>query len=135
MSDKQRYQQILLNIIQNGIKFTYQGGVEVVLDFQPSSSGEGCENCGELVTTVKDTGCGMDQALQARLFRIFGTLNNNYGHEQSIITTQGIGLGLTICKQLCEKLGGKIALNSMPMEGTDVTFSLPFTCKQCDKQK
>jgi signal transduction histidine kinase len=47
-----------------------------------------------------------------RLFKIFGTVNR--GEQTSLITTQGIGLGLTICKQLVEKLGGQIHLTSIP---------------------
>jgi len=73
VSDKQRYQQILLNIIQNGVKFTYKGGIDIFLDYQ---DGVGvCPDCGLLVTTVNDTGVGMDKDMLKRLFRIFGTVS------------------------------------------------------------
>jgi signal transduction histidine kinase len=61
---------------------------------------------------VTDTGIGMEKSMVDRLFKIFGTVNR--GEQSSLITTQGIGLGLTICKQLVEKLGGQIHLTSIP---------------------
>jgi signal transduction histidine kinase len=64
------------------------------------------------VTSVTDTGIGMEKSMVDRLFKIFGTVNR--GEQSSLITTQGIGLGLTICKQLVEKLGGQIHLTSIP---------------------
>jgi len=65
-----------------------------------------------VVTSVTDTGIGMEKSIVDRLFKIFGTVNR--GEQSSLITTQGIGLGLTICKQLVEKLGGQIHLTSIP---------------------
>jgi len=65
-----------------------------------------------VVTSVTDTGIGMEKSMVDRLFKIFGTVNR--GEQSSLITTQGIGLGLTICKQLVEKLGGQIHLTSIP---------------------
>ena len=70
--DKQRYQQILLNVIQNGIKFTYAGGVIVILNFIPKNSTSGCYECGELITSVVDSGIGMDQNFVSNLFKLFG---------------------------------------------------------------
>ena len=64
------------------------------------------------MTSVTDTGIGMEKSMVDRLFKIFGTVNR--GEQSSLITTQGIGLGLTICKQLVEKLGGQIHLTSIP---------------------
>jgi signal transduction histidine kinase len=147
--------------VSNSVKFTYSGGVEVILDFQPnfiigeskqslkssknlnlmnprggdhnynhhhktSANTGGCLDCGSLVTIIKDTGIGIPQSMVDRLFRIFGTVNR--GQHTSLITTQGIGLGLTICKQLVEKLGGQINLYSVPHIGTEVIFSLPIKC-------
>ena len=59
VGDKQRFQQILLNIIQNGVKFTYKGGVEAIISFHENYDND-CINCGFLKTTIKDTGIGME---------------------------------------------------------------------------
>lgn len=96
-SDKQRYMQILLNIVQNSVKFTYYGGVEIILDFQPhfmiggshtsikspknnmirgqNNQNTGCLECGNLVTIIKDTGIGIPKANVERLFKIFVNVN------------------------------------------------------------
>ena len=84
VGDKQRFQQILLNIIQNGVKFTYKGGVEANISFHENYDND-CINCGFLKTTIKDTGIGMEQTLVKKLFRIFGTVNEI--EDQSFITT------------------------------------------------
>lgn len=78
---------------------------------------------------MNDTGIGMDQDLLKRLFRIFGTVSQL--EERSFITTQGIGLGLTICRQICDKLTGTIRVQSQPQNGTQVTFSVPYKCLTC----
>jgi signal transduction histidine kinase len=56
-----------LNIIYNAVKFTREGGFDVILDFSKSPECQS-EGCGELLTTVKDTGIGMDEEIKKNLF-------------------------------------------------------------------
>ncbi|CDW75602.1 pas pac sensor hybrid histidine kinase [Stylonychia lemnae] len=131
--DTKKYQQVLLNIIQNAIKFTNQGGFDIFLDYIRS---ETCKeyDCGTLVTQVRDTGIGISDTIQKQLFQIFGNLKRV--SEDSIIRTQGIGLGLSICKELAQFLGGSIKCESDIGAGTKMTFSIISKCKKCiDSQK
>ena len=57
-----------------------------------------CEACGDLVTLVKDTGCGMNEATKKSIFQIFG--NTALFNEEGLIRKSGIGIGLTVCKEL-----------------------------------
>ncbi|CDW84159.1 histidine kinase-dna gyrase b-and hsp90-like domain containing protein [Stylonychia lemnae] len=120
--DKLRYQQILFNIIQNGVKFTFNGGVKIKLALL---SNDNCEECGQLVTMVEDTGSGITKEIQEKLFQLFALMSDI---NSNTISTQGIGLGLSICKQLVTKLGGQIKINTIVNEGTTVKFSFPFYC-------
>ena len=49
-----------------------------------------------------------------------------------VVSTSGIGLGLSVCKQLVEKLGGHINLKTVIDEGTEVSFTIPIKCMQCE---
>ncbi|TNV74500.1 hypothetical protein FGO68_gene13162 [Halteria grandinella] len=89
-----------------------------------------CPECGLIVTRVKDTGIGMSKDVVEKLFKMF-SLDNNPQSKRGIITTQGVGLGLSISKQLVENLGGKIKIETFPGMGTEVAFSVPFKCAEC----
>lgn len=92
-----------------------------------------CPDCGLIVTWVKDTGIGMSKEVVEKLFKMF-SLDNNPQSKRGIITTQGVGLGLSISKQLVENLGGKIKIETIPGMGTEVAFSVPFKCAECGEQ-
>ena len=79
------------------------------------------------MTTVSDSGIGIEEEKVDKLFKLFGLVG-----QTSVITTNGIGLGLSICKQLVEKLGGKIKLKTAVDKGTKVKFTLPFKCLYCE---
>ncbi|CAI2386510.1 unnamed protein product [Moneuplotes crassus] len=70
---------------------------------------------------ISDSGIGIPECDLPSLFKVFGKTRSNHNRNQT-----GTGLGLTICKKLCEKLGGKISLKSQEGVGTEVTCS--FTC-------
>lgn len=110
-SDKNRYRQILINLISNALKFTFSGGIEVSLDFEHIE--------GILITQVKDTGIGMDPEETVQLFKLFGKLESS-----SSINPQGVGLGLDICKKLSNHLGGDIKVESKKKEGTIFRFHI-----------
>lgn len=109
------------------MKFTQYGGVEVLLSIEPRKEGGllNCDDCGQLVTIVKDTGPGIRKEIREKLFRIFGLASDS---DTGVVTNKGIGLGLGICKSLVEKLGGTILVETQEGFGTEVLFMIPFKC-------
>jgi len=73
----------------------------------------------------------MKPEIVEKLFKLFALVQNNQ-EKRSVITTQGIGLGLSVNKQLAEKLGGKIWIKTAPNQGTEVAFVIPFKCRACN---
>lgn len=114
IGDPYRLEQVLINLISNAIKFTYKGIVDttfkVVSDFQETQI---------IDITVKDTGIGMDEAFLEKLF-------DKFSQEDESVTRKygGTGLGMSICKELVELMGGEIAVFSRKNEGTTVTIRL-----------
>jgi len=113
--DPTRLRQILLNLLGNAVKFTQQGSI--MLDIRV----EGAQgHPGSIHARVSDTGIGIPKDQQAKLFQA-------YVQADSATTRQygGTGLGLTICKELVELMGGQISLESTQDVGTTVSFSIP----------
>ncbi len=111
-TDKNIFQTVVRNLISNAIKFTPKGGKVTI----HSSNSEK----GEVEISVTDTGIGMDQKMIANLF-LLNSKSNRSG-------TQGepsSGLGLILCKDFVEKLGGKIRVESQVKVGTVFSFTLP----------
>ena len=117
MGDSGRLRQILTNIIANAIKFTHQGEVIVKVQMVRENASRV-----DVVFEVKDTGIGILEEAQARLFQPFtqvdGSLTRRYG---------GTGLGLTISKQLSEMMDGKIRFDSKLGQGSTFWIDLPFS--------
>ncbi len=119
LADPLRLFQILGNFVSNAIKFTSEGFVEVRADLVRRT--EGAET---VRLSVKDTGIGIAPEAQKRLFQPF---------EQASVDTArlygGTGLGLAISRRLAEMMGGVMAVESVPGEGTtmSVTLTLPIT--------
>ncbi|NND81864.1 MAG: response regulator [Gammaproteobacteria bacterium] len=110
--DVGRYTQIINNLISNAIKNTPQGRVFVQVGFRASADDDG----GVLITKVVDTGIGIEAT---QLERIFGA------YEQIGRPGQGAGLGLSICRQLCELMNGEISCESIPGRGSIFSVKLP----------
>ncbi len=112
--DPGRLRQILLNLLGNAIKFTAAGDVRLRVRLLEQASGEV-----RLGFTVTDTGIGIPEHAQARLFTPFAqadpSVQRLYG---------GSGLGLSICKRLVGLMGGEIEVQSRPGAGTQFAFSL-----------
>lgn len=98
-SDMKRMQQVLLNLYSNAIKFTEKGG-HIVIMIQRVTKGY----TSQLVISVIDTGCGIQESNQKKLFTLFGSVKD----QKKKINTQGIGLGLVISKLIVSKFNGTI---------------------------
>ncbi len=116
MGDEPRVQQILLNLLNNAIKFTPSGRVEVAVGVE---SGPGMNL---LKFSVTDTGIGIPEDKQDRLFQRFSQVDGS-AHRQF----GGTGLGLAISKRLVDLMGGGIGVVSEPGKGSTFWFALPFS--------
>ena len=110
-TDEHRLKQILINLIVNGIKFTENGHVKVIVE----KSGQ--KN--HLRFIVEDTGLGIPTHKLDRLFKPFSQIDNGSARKYG-----GTGLGLVICKKLSEKLGGQIKVESQYGKGSCFSFTI-----------
>ncbi|MEC9283422.1 MAG: ATP-binding protein [Bdellovibrionota bacterium] len=113
-SDPSRVRQVLVNLIGNAVKFTEKGKVTLSVSMKEIDE----RNC-ELIFAVKDTGIGIDDKLQHKLFQDFsqvdGSITRKFG---------GTGLGLAISKSISKLLGGDIWVESTFGEGSTFFFSI-----------
>jgi anti-sigma regulatory factor (Ser/Thr protein kinase) len=111
-ADSGRIRQILSNLVENAIKFTPAGGrVTVAVKVAP-------EDPEFVQISVTDTGCGITPEAIGRVFEPFH-------QEPSEAARQGLGLGLTICRELVTRQGGRIWVESEPGRGSMFAFTLP----------
>jgi len=115
--DPTRLRQILLNLVGNAVKFTDQGSVTVEVGMRPP----GGNGLPRVQFTVTDTGIGMSEEVQEKLFRKFsqadGSITRRFG---------GTGLGLAVAKQLLELMGGEIGVESTLGDGSRFSFEIPL---------
>lgn len=114
IGDELRIVQILNNLISNGYKFTSAGGVHLEV-IKTAQSG----NRMELFFMVSDTGIGIAKEQQDKLFQSFSQVDMSIARKYG-----GTGLGLNICKQLVELMGGTIHVESTPGQGTIFSFHI-----------
>ena len=114
--DKRRIQQVLLNLLSNACKFQKKGKVLVSYSLTKL---EGQENDYALEVKVADNGIGIDQSDIECLFRPFWMSEKNRSNQYN---ARGNGLGLSICKQICQVLGGDIWLDSTSEQGSVFIF-------------
>jgi signal transduction histidine kinase len=110
-ADERKVRQIVLNLLSNAIKFTPSGGR---IDVRADCTSEGLE------VSVSDTGVGISEQDQERIFVEFEQVSSDYTRKR-----EGTGLGLTLCKKFVELHGGKISVRSAPGKGAVFTFVLP----------
>jgi two-component system, NarL family, sensor histidine kinase BarA len=116
IGDPLRIKQVLTNLVHNAVKFTEAGEIIVRVLVEESDSGAPI-----LGVKVSDTGVGLSTELQQRLFQPFSQVSTARTRHHG-----GSGLGLMICKQLVEQMGGQIAVSSRPGHGSEFSFTLPL---------
>lgn len=120
LADENRVQQILQNLIANGIKFTSEGVIEVSAQLRESVA-DTPDSSDYLAITVSDTGIGIAEDKLERIFESFEQADGSTAREYG-----GTGLGLSITKQLVELHGGEITVESTVGVGSRFTFTLPI---------
>ena len=114
-TDEVRLQQIINNLLNNAFKFTSSGHIRLTITAVPS------DRKNTLQILVEDSGIGISEESQQLLFSPFSQADKNTSHKYG-----GTGLGLTICKRLCNLLDGDIRVASKPRQGTTFTVELPL---------
>lgn len=114
IGDPLRIQQVINNLLTNAIKFTSSGTVTLTVNSLKEDAG-----IRKLQFCVTDTGIGINEEEQAKLFRSF-----SQGDDSVTRKYGGTGLGLVICKQLCELMQGDISVNSEEGKGSCFTFTI-----------
>jgi signal transduction histidine kinase len=116
-TDLAKLERMTNALIDNAVRFTNNGAVEIVIDATPSADGA---DESWLSIAVRDTGCGIAAESIPKLFEIFvnreDATASNYGSA---------GLGLPLCDRLCRLLGGNLAVESEPGKGSTFTIRLP----------
>jgi two-component system phosphate regulon sensor histidine kinase PhoR len=110
--DPFRFEQIFINLVQNSLRYTDQGGITIE-----------CKRQSDAITfTVSDTGSGIDPVHLPRIFERFYVGDPSRNRKLT-----GTGLGLAIVKHIVLMHGGTICANSSPGKGTSIEMSFPLT--------
>jgi len=109
--DRDRVEQILLNIIGNAIKYTARGSIDVIARREPK----------RVVVDVRDTGSGIPEAEQSSVFEDYYRVKSD-----GVSSAEGAGLGLAVSRRLARLMGGDITLESSPGAGSTFTIVLPI---------
>jgi len=112
LGDPTRVRQVLYNLLSNAVKFTEAGEVSLTVT----------HGAGALVLTVADSGIGIAPADLARLFSRFQQVDSSTTRRYG-----GSGLGLSICRELAELMGGSVTVESNPGSGSRFIVTLPLT--------
>lgn len=112
--DEKKLRRVILNLVDNAIKFTDEGCVAISIGFRKESYGV------NLAVSVKDTGIGMDEESLEKLFTSFGQVDTSRKRQEG-----GIGLGLNISRALVQKMGGAITVKSKLGKGSVIKFVVP----------
>ncbi len=114
IGDEQKIRRVMLNIVNNAVKFTSEGCVSLHIGCRRESYGV------NLVISVKDTGIGMSEESLEELFTDFHQLDAGSSRRE-----EGIGLGLAISQMIVNKMGGFITVESAPGRGSQIQFVIP----------
>ena len=114
LGDEQKLRRIVMNLLDNAIKFTKEGGI--VLRISSRKEGYGIN----LNISIRDSGIGMSREDVEKILNSLGQLDSKRNREEG-----GIGLGLSITQALVRNMGGFLTLESQPGTGTEIQFSIP----------
>jgi len=114
LGDEKKLRRVIMNLVDNAIKFTEEGCVTIVIGFRKESYGI------NLIITVKDTGIGMDEESVEKLFTSFNQVDASRKRQEG-----GVGLGLAISHALVKKMGGAMTVNSKLGKGSSIKFVIP----------
>ncbi|KAF8597841.1 hypothetical protein BDV93DRAFT_499265 [Ceratobasidium sp. AG-I] len=117
MGDPGRLRQVLTNLLTNSIKFTSSGSITLCAVEELEN-----DNYVRVRFSVQDQGVGIADSIRTKLFQPFSQADSSTARRYG-----GTGLGLTICKNLVELMGGRIGLDSEEGQGTCAWFTVPFT--------
>ena len=118
-ADPVRIRQIVGNFLSNAIKFTERGSVTAALELRAQDPADGALGSDQLALRVSDTGIGVSEQAQARLFQPFA--------QAEADTTRrfgGTGLGLAISRRIAELMGGDVEMESVPGVGTSMRLAI-----------
>jgi signal transduction histidine kinase len=129
IGDRRRVRQVMLNLLNNAVKFTDSGSVNFSVDYSPAADGG---ESGVLRLSVRDTGCGIPESDRSKIFD--GFFQGESGLTRGF---SGTGLGLAIVKTIVEHYHGEITVNSELGQGTEVTvtLNLPMATAPEDEEK
>jgi len=117
IGDEARVRQILFNLVGNAVKFTDQGSVRVALTPLPCAPGKPVH----ILFTVSDSGIGVSDEQLKNIFEPFVQAEGTFTRRH-----QGAGLGLAIVRKLVALMGGELAIDNSPGDGTTMYLALPF---------
>lgn len=120
MGDPVRFKQIMSNLISNAVKFTKEGEIFISLSTELTNDGI------QFYASIKDTGIGISESEQQRLFSSFSQVDASTTRQYG-----GSGLGLAIVQKLCHLMGGEVNLSSEKFVGSTFSFRVQF--QKCDK--
>ena len=115
VGDEMRFRQILINILNNAVKFTEKGSITLSVRWEPKDN-----NTGVLNVSVADTGIGIKPEDMDKLFTEFSQADTKRNRN-----IEGTGLGLAICKKLLDLMNGSITFESVYGKGSTFKFTLP----------
>jgi len=110
--DPKRLRQVMMNLLINAVRYTDDGTVSLTVELNPDN---------HLYFVIKDTGTGIPKENQSQIFDPFMLGENFLSKKHS-----GVGVGLSICKSIVQKMNGSIWFESKPNEGSTFYFSVPF---------
>lgn len=125
VGDAARIRQVLVNLVGNAIKYTEEGSIDLLVSVDESSV-----DWVAVRFAVQDTGIGISADQQVRIFDEFTQVMVSDGQHRG-----GVGLGLSICKHLVERMQGYVTVQSRPGEGSVFSFTLPLQKVLCTADK
>lgn len=123
-ADAIRIRQVMINLLSNAAKFTDEGDILVEVSLKAGPTGRS-----EVQVSVTDTGPGISEEDQAKLFQPFSQVDDSPTRK-----TGGTGLGLSICQHLIDMHGGRIWIDSQVGKGSTFSFTLPLFRKEKESE-